>query len=311
MKLKIFLTLIVLCIFYPHIVWGFGISPTNISNLTLLPDTEYDEEIMFSHTPTDQDLNINYRIVLPKTDNWITVADNQPIFFPKNQSRLPIKIHIKIPPNTPYGNYSGIITFTESKSSGDVSGGSNTILGGTIELNFIVGTIKQTGFLLKNISPSQAEAGLKISSFLTPGHLEIPITLENTGNTKNSPDKVIINVYDTNEKKLIDTLIIKNIEKIQPFTSQKILLSTPTNLREGDYVMYLNIFSNNKLINNSKKRLNLTVFPAKTFYTTNDYLKIALKNYLWQIITTFVAIIIFITFVLRHFYRQKHSSQEK
>ncbi|GEM_PF-5622078 len=306
MKLKIFFLLLFVWILFPQVVWGFGISPTTISNLIILPDTEYDEEIMLSHSPTDQDTSINYRLVLPKTENWITVADNQPILFPKNQSRLPVKIHIKVPPNTPYGKYTGIITFTESKTAGEISGGSNTILGGTISLNFSVYTAKQTGFLLKNIDRSQAEAGLKIGSFITLGHLDIPITLKNTGNTKNAPDKIIINIFDSDDKKLIDTITIKDIEEISPFATKNILLSAPTNLSAGEYTMYLNIFSNNKLIDNQRKRLNLTVFPAKTFYDTNDYLVAAGKKYLWQIVIAFITTIL-IVLASWHFYHSKHS----
>jgi hypothetical protein len=84
--------------------------------------------------------------------------------------------------------------------------------------------------------------------------------IENTGNIDTAPSKAHIDIYDLNEKSLLESGDSSSINKIKPFQTDTVIASFPTSLKVGSYWAKVKIYKDQNIIRDDK--IAFTVWPA-------------------------------------------------
>jgi hypothetical protein len=257
---KILLPLLVLALFLSwttSVRAGFGVSPPLIQNHQLTPGSTYTQEIMLLRSSADDELKAEININAPEISSWISIDQGNTFILPKGQLQIPMKVEFKIPKGAELGNYTGSIDIKVVPVSENSSSGVSIALGARIDIDLALTNVSQSNFLVRLVSLPDFERlgspwNWKVWSPIFE-HLfykiKVVMNIENKGNVKIAPSKVLIEVWDLNKQHILQSSVDHSIKKINPFSTSAVTAEFPTKLPVGQYWAKIKIYKEQEIVN--------------------------------------------------------------
>lgn len=220
---------------------GFGVSPAEIYNDSLKPGAKFEKEIVLSRSDANENLKVIIETEMGEAESWIKFDLGKEFVFPKGQQRQIVKATVNVPTNADLKNYKGFIRIKASSMDSSVSGVS-IIQGARMEVSFITTSMNVD---LLNIK------GLNIPDVDFQKPIKLLLNIQNNGNTKTAPSKVILEVQDLN-KNPVATLETTKLEKIDPNTTKEITAEFENKLNGGEYFGIVKAYLEDKLIRSDR-----------------------------------------------------------
>lgn len=236
---------------------GFGISPPYLkTNKPIFPGSNYEQTITLLRSSADDDLVAKITVNAPEIEPWITIDKGYTFDLPKGQLRVPMLVRVNVPDSAEIGNYKGHINVRISPKSGGGGSGVSIALGARIDIDLSITDKAYLDFNIRRVTiPDFEQLGMpwkwKIFSWFFY-RTKVDMKIENTGNVKVAPTKVHIDIYDLTEKELLESYEDKSIDKVEPFTTDTVTASFPTNLGPGQYWGKIKIYKDNDIVYKDK-----------------------------------------------------------
>lgn len=237
---------------------GFGISSPYVKNDHLTPGSHYEKQIILSRGDPFEDWQATVKFNLGEIESWFKIDKGKEFILPAGQQQVPLIISVDVPKDARYGEYKGSITI-ETKSLKPPAGGTVAIaLGGQIDIDIKVTKGGYFDFLVLAVKSTDFEEGFRnLFGRLIPSRFAFLIQIENKGNIKGAPTKVTMDIYDTQEKMLLQSLETRKIETVEPFKVKWINAYFKTNLPAGSYWAHYRIYKNEEIANEGKIHLSI------------------------------------------------------
>ena len=264
-KTGLLLAIVLIFLFSANIVFaGFGISPPYITNYNLTRGSHFESKIWLSRGDPVEDLRVEIAIDVPGANNWISIDKGKSFIMPKGEQRTPMTVLIDVPKNAEFKSYPGYIRLITYpiRPPEEKGGGVAIVLGARIDVNLDVKDIKIFDFNVKRINIYDLEEGHKVLWWYSPGKIKFEMEIENIGNVKASPTKVVFNIYNDKETELLETIEVKKMEKVEPFEKRMITAELPTKLSPKGYTAVFKIFKGEEIVREDK--IHLTILPRGT-----------------------------------------------
>jgi len=277
---------------------GFGISPPYVSNEYLSQGSHYEKEIVLVRGEPNEDLQVELSVDVPGANDWFSFNKGTSFTLPKGEKQVPLVVKVDVPNNADFGEYKGKINI--STSSQEPSKGTVGIaLGGDIDVKLKVIKGGILNFKINNVKISDAEENYSWLLWQVPTWINLGLQMENLGNIKSSPSKVLIDVYDNKEENIIETAEAIKIGKVDPFKTDWVTAKIPTKLESGNYWVRYRVYKNDEI--NKQGKMHLSVMPYGSLKSVNhnvidDFSRLTSKDKI--IASTLLLIIIIIVTAL-------------
>jgi hypothetical protein len=235
---------------------GFGISPPYIKNENLSPGLHYEKKITLVRGDPIEDWKVEIIINIPGADNWISVDKGKEFIMPEGVQQVPIIFSVNIPKDAKFGRYEGIIRIKTAPVKAPEEGTISILLGGQIDVNLNVQK-EIFDFSVKAIKIPDLETGDKRWLFYYPGIIKFSMQIENLGNIKASPSKVILDIYDEQKNELLETITSTKMNKINPFETNWVIAELKTKLKVGSYYAQYKIFKKDEIVSQGEVHLSI------------------------------------------------------
>lgn len=244
---------------------GFGITPPYVQNQRLSRGSSFDQRITLVRSDAADDLKVEVTSNLPGFDSWISVDKGTDFLMPAGTTQLPITITVKVPQDAEYKDYKGSIRIrTSSANTG--GGGVSIALGAQVDVALKV-VDKIQDFDVRRIRIADLEEGYRKWSLFFPGKIRFFMTIENTGNVPYGPTRVHMDIYDTDEAKLLESTDNMNtIEQAAPFAVKEVIAELPTRLPAGRYIAKYTIFKGPEIAQQNELTLSISSLGAVPGY---------------------------------------------
>lgn len=278
---------------------GFGISPPYVkSSKPIFAGAHYEQKITLLRSAADDDLQAKITINAPEIDSWVSIEQGEVFDLPKGKLQVPMIVRVDVPSDAEIGNYKGYINVRVSPKDEDSGAGVAIALGARVDIDLDVTDEVFVDFLLRNVKIEDIETlpfpwRLPIFSHFFY-KTKVVLDVENTGNVKTAPTKVVMEVYDLAEKELLESYTDDSIAKVDPFDRQKVYADFRTKLKPGQYWGKVKVYRDNDIIKNDKITFN--VFENGQGKVNTD-----LGIMPWIMLSSIVLIFVLIIFALIKF----------
>jgi hypothetical protein len=263
--LFLFAIVAVLLGFAQPVFAGFGITPPYVRSEALTRGSHYTQEIILVRGDPVEDLQAEVTINVPGISDWFSVDKGMTFPLPKGQSQVPIHISVDVPGNAAYAAYSGNIRIRTVSAAGPTSGVS-IALGAQIDVSLKV-VDKIEDFEVRRVELSESEEGHSFAWLNFPGRINFGLHIENTGNVAGAPSKVHMDIYNRDGTELLSAVDnIGSIQKIEPFTTTKVVATLPNWLPPGGYLVRYTVYKEDTVKKTGE--LTLSVLPRGTIPNT-------------------------------------------
>ncbi len=256
---------------------GFGISPPYIKNENLSQGLHYEKKITLVRGDPIEDWNVEIIINVPGANDWISVDKGKEFIMPKGAQQVPIIFSVNVPKDTKFGRYTGIIRIKTAPVKPPEEGTISILLGGQIDVNLNVQK-EIFDFKVRSVKASDLEEGDKRWMFYFPGIIKFSMQIENLGNIKAAPNKVLFNIYDEQEEELLETIETTKMNKINPFEIDWVIAELKTKLKAGSYYAQYKIFKKDEIISQGKIHLSILSKGSITDYERATIFDLNMKD---------------------------------
>lgn len=256
---------------------GFGISPPYVKNENLGQGSYYEKKITLVRGDPIEDWKIEIIVNVPGADDWISVDKGKEFIMPEGAQQVPMVIKVNIPKDAKFGRYTGTIRVKTAPVKSPKPGTISILLGGQIDVNLNVQK-EIFDFNVRGVKSSDLEEGEKRWIFYFPGIIKFSMQIENLGNIKASPSKVLFNIYDENEKELLESIATTKMNKINPFEIDWVIAELKTKLKAGSYYAQYKIFKKDEIVSQGKIHLSILSKGTITDYQRATIFDLALKD---------------------------------
>ncbi len=234
---------------------GFGISPPYLKNNFLIPGSSYEQTINLLRSSAEDELTANIEVDAPEIASWIKIDKGNSFILPKNEVRVPMTVRVDVPKNAEVGTYEGRMNVRVA-SAGTGGPGVSVALGARIDISLTVTNESLTDFLIRQVLILDETEELEWPWNVWPlkyffFRIKARLTLENKGNVKIAPSKVRLDIYDPNMN-LLESSNDKSLKKVEPFATEDIIASFPTNLTAGTYSGKISVFKGEQIVGTFK-----------------------------------------------------------
>lgn len=236
---NLFFVLLCALFFTAHTVHaGFGVTPPYVSNVSLTRNSTYEQTIYLVRSDPSSDLKATISIDVPGINDWFTIEQGNEFLLPAGQQKVPMVVHVKVPDNAKYQQYTGNIRIKTGAPDDQVAGGAVSIsLGAQIDVDLTVIDKKIKDFKVRKIGVSDLNEGHKLGWLYFPGKINFEMLIENTGNVPVSPTDVVFRIYDRSGNVLLEETHKKgSIKTVEPFMTDTVYAEIPTKLPAGSYL---------------------------------------------------------------------------
>lgn len=243
---------------------GFGITPPYFRNTSLTRNSAYEQQILMVRSDPDKPLKAVIEVDAPEIADWITIVEGSNIELPAGASKVPMTLRVVVPDKAEFKNYSGVVRIKTATPDDQVRAGSVSIsLGAQVDIDLTVIDREIKDFKIRRINLPDLNEGHKVAWLYFPGKIRFSMLLENLGNIKVSPSKVVFRIYDpTGTVLLEETKSTNRIRKVAPFLSEDVTAELPTRLPAGSYIARYQIFNDEEL--KQEGELTLSIAPYGT-----------------------------------------------
>lgn len=244
MRFTIFLISIICFLLFfsgADLVLAFGVSPPLILNDHLVPGARFEQTVFLTQPDALQPLNIEIDIEASEIQDWLTIVPGTRFTIPAGKRQFPMQVMVQIPKDAAYETYQGDVV-VKALTGG---GGQITILTGAIvQLRLRVSGEEFSDFKLRKV---------KVPDIEEESPIKVVIELENLGNVKIRPSKVLLEIYDQYQSKLLETGEVINLGFIESFEKGEVEGEMPTKLRAGEYWAVIDIYKQGESILKEKR----------------------------------------------------------
>ncbi len=239
---------------------GFGITPPYVKNDSLIRNSKYQQTIVLSRSDAVDDLQVNVTTDVPGADDWISIDKGSSFVMHQGENQLPMIVTVNIPGGASFKDYKGNIRVVLSPLSGPTPGTVGIALGAQIDVDFNVIDKKIYDFKVHRVEIAPLEEGHKWWMFFFPGKIRFSMQIENTGNVRFSPTKVVFDIRSSSDGPILETTQnLGGIEKINPFEIKNVITELPTRLTPGGYKASYRIYNNDLVAGQGE--LDLSILP--------------------------------------------------
>jgi hypothetical protein len=247
----------------PQAQAGFGISPPYLKSAKpLFAGTLYEQRITLLRSSAEDELTADITVDAPDIKDWVTIDKGYSFDLPPGELQVPMLVRVQVPEDAPVGKYSGHIN-VRIKPRNAAGSGVAIALGARVDIDLEVTDETFLDFIIRT-----AEVG-DLEELTAPWNwpvlryffyrIHAPMKLENTGNVKIAPTKVQLDVYDINERGVIESLTDDSVPKVDPFETATVSASFPTQLPAGQYWGRLRIYRDKDIVFQDKRVF--TIYP--------------------------------------------------
>jgi hypothetical protein len=219
---------------------GLGVGPTQMSSSNLSAGSHIEETFVLSRSDPEEDLNFKV-ITEGLTKDWITLDRGMEFTMPAGKQRYLIIVKVDVPNNIITGDYNGGIRFVSSPTSltEKVGSGSATVLSAFIQTDFSITNKQISEYNIPSI---------KIQDIKQKSPVNIELTIANTGNMVARPTKVHVDFFDKYNLKLLESHDITEIESVNPFATEDVVILVPTKLKNDQYWARVSVYKEETLL---------------------------------------------------------------
>jgi len=232
---------------------GFGISPPYVkTNKPIFPGSKFKQKITLLRSTANNEMQAEVTINAPEIESWINIPQGEVFDLPKDSLKIPMIVEINVPKNAEIGKYKGYINIRIVPKKENSGGGVAIALGARIDVELTVTNETFVDFNIRNVEIPAFEELSKpwswkiFSMFFYK--VKVLMKIENKGNVKVAPSKVVLDVYDISNKLLLAKYEDKHIKKVDPFITDFTSASFPTKLSAGQYWGKVKIYNDNDII---------------------------------------------------------------
>jgi len=272
MKRFSILSLLIAFLVMPAVVSavGLGISPSQVEQASLVRGSKLETTVTLSRADSAGDLNFTVQGEGDIAD-WVTTEFGNTFTFPSGQQRFPVDVIVNVPNDAANGSYTGNVRFISS-SVNSASGIGNEIqvsVNALLKMNLTISGDQVLKYEISDVIIPAIEEGWP---------LELVIGIENQGNVSAAPTKVEIDFYNKyNEQKLSSTSITNMTgSKIASFSQGDYVVTTDTDLGEGQYWARIDIYKDGEVLKNTE--VIFDVVPAGSLEKTAELLSVTTNN---------------------------------
>ncbi len=245
---------ILIFLFSANICYGFGISPPYVYSENLMPGSVYEQRISIVRNEIDEIADINVNVRESEVKDWITIPNLDELKFDIGQKQVFMNVLVNVPLNAGNGQHLGAINVSVPTTA-NVAGGAAVALGALIDVDLTVSGEELRDFVIYSIKIDQAYAGESIRSILG---------VENKGNIDLQPDKVVIEIYDVNEKNLLDLTEGRIIGLVPANKRKEIEVLFDTKIQQaGAYWAHIKVYKDSEIISDEKIFLSIQEVSAE------------------------------------------------
>lgn len=227
---------------------GFGISPPWLRNSHLAPGSHYEQDIVLVQGNPDRDVKITATIEsAEEIASWISFQPGTEFVIPAGKQQFPVRIIVNVPKDAGYTTYTGKIRFVASSSG---SGGNNIAiqLGALADISLAVTSEEFSDFNVKHVGIDDLEDGWPI---------KIRVKLENLGNVKVRPTKIVLKIYDKWHDKMLQEGEPQTVDWVDAFATGNIEAVMDTSLGISDYFADFEVFKGEEIVAKDKQRFHI------------------------------------------------------
>lgn len=273
-KTFLFFTIIIL-LGRANLALGFGVSPPWVQADHLVPGSHYEQDIYLSQPEPLVPLNIEVVIDGPDIENWIQIKPGKSFTMPA-ALQYPMRVIIDIPKDAGYDVYQGKIRV---RAVGEGGGQVALLTGAIIDVRLGVSGEEYSDFQLKEVAVKNIEEGWPIKVY---------IKLENLGNVKVRPSKVLVKIYDQYRQKIVQSGEATDMGWVESFKKGEVVAKLSTKLGIGEYWAEIEIFKKGESI--LKDIRGFKIVPKGTIKPYPIFLGISI--YAWAAILVAILIVI-------------------
>jgi LPXTG-motif cell wall-anchored protein len=233
---------------------NFGISPPSIANKDLVPGSSYGQDVYLLQSSPDVSLNVTAEVDAGAINAWVKIVNGNSFVIPKGVKQFPMKVIVSVPLDAKLGSYKGKINLKTSPI-GAKKDGVSINLGADVSIDVVVSSIKVSNFSIQNF---------EISDFTKGSMANLVMKVKNDGNVDNGPTKVSLSFFDQYHTKQLGQMEVLINEKVKSFETKDISATFANNLELGSYWADVKIYSDDKVVVDSKLTFNVISGQPKT-----------------------------------------------
>jgi hypothetical protein len=279
---------------------GFGITPPYVRNASLIRNASFEQQILLVRSDPGIPLKADITIDVPGINDWFSIKEGNSFILADGQDKVPMTVVVAVPENAPYKTYTGSIRVKTGAPDGQVAGGAVSIsLGAQIDVEITVIDKQIKDFRIRKISLSDLNEGHKVGWLYFPGKMQFEMLVENIGNVKIAPSKVLFRVYDPSGQILLEeTTHTNTISKVKPFEQQTVFAELPTRLPKGAYLTRYEIWNAQELKQESEVSMN--ILPYGTLQVAGyGFMGLSMSHKLSVLVPLFVILASVIAILVR------------
>lgn len=243
---------------------GFGISPPDVRNDSLGRGSHFEQKITLVRGDPIEDWKAEITINVPGANDWISINKGKEFVLLKGEKQVPIIVSVDVPKDAKFDRYKGTIRVRTSPLTSPVGGTVAIALGGQIDVDLNV-TKEVFDFSVRGVKVFDLEEGHKFWFWYIPGKIKFSMKIENIGNVKVAPTRVLIDIYDAQEENLLESVeTTKMSSKIKPFETKEIIAELKTKLPSGSYRTKFKIFKGEEIAQGGEGKIHLSILPYGT-----------------------------------------------
>ena len=261
-KITLVFVLFILISLIPQLVQaGFGISPPYVWNDNLTRGSVYEQKIVIVRgaDDTEEPWRITLTTELGKAEKWISIDKGMDFVMPVGETNVSIIVRVDVPQKAKYDNYKGKIRLKAVPDRSIEEGGVSIALGTVIDVDLNVSENKIYDFKVINVKLQDIEAGYDRKWFgFKSGIIKFAMNIENIGNAKVAPEKVILDIYNSTTNEFLESLENYNrLTKVRSFTTDNVLAKFKTKLPVGGYKVIFKIYKEDKIVREGDSYLSI------------------------------------------------------
>jgi len=279
---------------------GFGITPPYVRNASLIRNATYEQTILLVRSDPSIPLKADISIDVPGINDWFTIKEGNSFLLPEGLDKVPMTVVVTVPDNAPYKTYTGNIRIKTSAPDGQVAGGAVSIsLGAQVDVEITVIDKQIKDFRIRKIGLSDLNEGHKLGWLYFPGKINFELLVENIGNVKIAPSRVVFRIYDPSGQILLEeTEHTNKITKVNPFEQATVFAELPTRLPRGTYLARYSVYNGDEI--KQEGELSMNIMPYGTLQTAGyGFMGLSLAHKLSVLVPVFVLLSAIIAILVR------------
>jgi hypothetical protein len=235
---------------------GFGISPPYVKTAKpIFPGSHYEQKITLLRSSAEESLRAQITVNAPDIAAWISIDKGDSFELPAGELQVPMIVRVDVPGDAELGNYKGNINVRIAPQAAG-GGGVSIALGARIDVDLTIDNQSYVDFIVRTISIPDFETLKRPWSWPIFSYffhrIQVLVKLENTGNVEAAPTRVHLEVYDSGEKKMLESGDDKTLNKIKPYATDNVIASFRTKLGPGQYWGKVKVYKDNEIVKNDK-----------------------------------------------------------